>query len=804
MIKKIFLLLAMMLPTAAAMAQLSVGSWALYSPFTTAQKIIESPQRAYFLSDGGLFYVDKETSEQGTLNSTSGLNDVDITGAYYNPYGKYVLLTYATGNMDKVFDSGKVVNLPDIKDAVSTDTREIREVAFGKDFFAVLTSFGIVIYNDGSSTVRTTIYDENNEVNHIAAVNNILIINQNNVIKATDASKRLTKLAQFTEIRPLNADTWPKGEMKAFGNGVILMGKEDDRMQLVKVNFTPDGEYYSIYNEVLNFEKPLSVEFDKNGLVKLYGSTSLFSFDADGGYTRTVYPSQLANSLCSAFDGVRNVWASLPDGVAQYDISSSTPTELRAPFSPSDLKVRQVVYLTKTPTGGILASSRYCERSMSIDMVPFKFQVNLIQNGEMTDITPTDATYGNTSDNGLKDGHIVDSYRVREIPGAPGEYLVGTWYDGLYKFTPKHVTAQYFDDASTSLTFWWGNAKNVTDIAFDQNGNLYCVQESVMDRDNFHVLPADKVKAGSTKASDWQSSLVNICGTELREANMMITSGGIMILNAPFGDKSIGVIDTKNTASLNDNVMKAFPRFYDQDNKELRSSYNRCFVEDKNGQIWFDAAASGICVIEKPENLLKSDMMTVRRIKIARNDGTNLADYLCDAQDVGQIAVDSSNRKWIATLTSGVYLVSEDGSEIIEHYTTENSPLPSNRVYSVACDDNSGSVYFGTEFGLVEYNSMSAPSSDNFNDVYAFPNPVRPDYTGWITVDGLMNNSLVKIADAAGNVFAQGRSDGGRFVWDGCNPAGERVKTGVYYVYASQGSAEGSSNGCVTKILVVN
>ncbi len=67
-----------------------------------------------------------------------------------------------------------------------------------------------------------------------------------------------------------------------------------------------------------------------------------------------------------------------------------------------------------------------------------------------------------------------------------------------------------------------------------------------------------------------------------------------------------------------------------------------------------------------------------------------------------------------------------------------------------------------------------------------------------------MNNSLVKIADAAGNVFAQGRSDGGRFVWDGCNPAGERVKTGVYYVYASQGSAEGSSNGCVTKILVVN
>ncbi len=255
---------------------------------------------------------------------------------------------------------------------------------------------------------------------------------------------------------------------------------------------------------------------------------------------------------------------------------------------------------------------------------------------------------------------------------------------------------------------------------------------------------------------------------------------------------------------MSDNIKKYFSKIYDQDNKEINVGYFRQFVKDKNGHIWFGAGAHGICVLENPADIIKNDIFRVRRVKVPRNDGTNLADYLCDSQEVGGIAVDASNRKWIATLSSGVYLVSEDGTEIIEHYTMKNSPLPSNKVYSVACDDNSGSVYFGTEFGLVEYNSTSAPSSDNFDDVYAFPNPVRPDYTGWITVDGLMNNSLVKIADSAGNVFAQGRSDGGRFIWDGCNPAGERVKTGVYYVYTSQGSAEGGSSGCVTKILVVN
>ena len=176
---------------------------------------------------------------------------------------------------------------------------------------------------------------------------------------------------------------------------------------------------------------------------------------------------------------------------------------------------------------------------------------------------------------------------------------------------------------------------------------------------------------------------------------------------------------------------------------------------------------------------------------------------LLDNQMVSKIAVDSSNRKWISTIGSGVYLVSENGDEIIEHYTTDNSILPSNTVYAVGCDPNSNKVYFGTSSGLVEYNSTSAPGKDDYSGVYAYPNPVRPDFGGWITVAGLMENSLVKIADSAGNVVAQGKSDGSMFVWDGCNISGERVKSGVYYVMASQ-NASGSSSACVTKIMVIN
>ena len=122
---------------------------------------------------------------------------------------------------------------------------------------------------------------------------------------------------------------------------------------------------------------------------------------------------------------------------------------------------------------------------------------------------------------------------------------------------------------------------------------------------------------------------------------------------------------------------------------------------------------------------------------------------------------------------------------------------------AITCGDEY-SVFMATQFGLIEYKSDASQPHDDFDEVYAYPNPVRPEYTGWITVTGLMDNSLVKIADAAGNVFYQAMSEGGMITWDGCDRSGNRVKTGVYYVFASSGASGQSSSGAVTKILVVN
>ena len=130
-----------------------------------------------------------------------------------------------------------------------------------------------------------------------------------------------------------------------------------------------------------------------------------------------------------------------------------------------------------------------------------------------------------------------------------------------------------------------------------------------------------------------------------------------------------------------------------------------------------------------------------------------------------------------------------------------NSPLSSNTVYQVCCNPNSNSVYLTTPAGLYEYFSDSSPAEPTYDNIYAYPNPVRPEFMSDVTIMGLMDNSLIKIADASGFVIRQLKSTGGMATWDCCDQNGERVKTGVYMVLCSQ--ANGSGEAVVTKIAVI-
>lgn len=251
------------------------------------------------------------------------------------------------------------------------------------------------------------------------------------------------------------------------------------------------------------------------------------------------------------------------------------------------------------------------------------------------------------------------------------------------------------------------------------------------------------------------------------------------------------MLDFNSTVDDTSDDMHVFRQtIVNQDGVVYDPDYYNCFVQDLNGQIWI-GTSSGLFVIEDPEDFINNDDFTYTQIKISRNDGTDYADYLFNGIDVSAIAVDAANRKWIGTSSDGIYLVSEDGQETLQHFTTENSPLISDQIQSIAVNPQTGEIMIGTFLGLVSYMSdASTPAAELDKDnVRVYPNPVRPEYNGIITVNGLTHNAEVKITTVTGQLVYSGRANGGLFTWNGCNQNGKRVSSGIYNVIST--NAEG-------------
>ena len=182
---------------------------------------------------------------------------------------------------------------------------------------------------------------------------------------------------------------------------------------------------------------------------------------------------------------------------------------------------------------------------------------------------------------------------------------------------------------------------------------------------------------------------------------------------------------------------------------------------------------------------------------------------MLDNEQINAIAVDGANRLWVGTATSGVFLLAPVGDisdvtytvETVAHFTTQNSLMPSNEVLSIAIQETTGEVFIGTGQGLVSYMSDATEPEENFSNIYAYPNPVRPEYQGVITIRGLMDNTEIRIVDASGNLVQIIQGTGGSAVWDGKNTQGQRVASGVYTALCNTKSGKG--HGTV-KILIIN
>lgn len=795
MMKKALFIILAILPMVMK-AQLAVGEWKVYPVFANnVTRMLDTSEKVYYISEGNLFSYDKNTDESYSYSVVNKLNENEIHNIYYNKENKYLLVAYKSGNIDLLYDNGKVINMPEIKDAVLGTEKTINDVCFYENRIYVATDFGLVIFDDQKHhVIESGIY--NKDIRSVEVYGGSILICKDSSICISPVDTKHNTENSFSFLYG-----WIAEDIKIINNKIIVIANFGTYTTLRIGDIDLVNKSITNLTDVsVNDVKLLND--DKEG-VYTFNASTLVKFDSYGSYQKVNLPTELQGKKIAMWEGLNSVWLGNKLGISNLDISGDTITVLKDNFIPESTSVKKVFFLHRGNSGKI-----YLSNSGSNDIYQTKgwqrIQINTVNNGGVENITP--ATFTSSNKNGASYSYkvISDAYKIMEDPDDASVYYAGSFWDGVYKVKNNEDVTCYNWLNSTITTIAGGYACVAPAFDFDKNNNLWVF--SAIDKTTnpaLHMLSSAARKKDVVAKTDWVSvNLGDIKGGKdnkilaCKKSNMFIISDGLW-------DGNLVGYDTKGTyENTSDDTYMIWSKFIDQDGKNFDPIHICAIVEDQNGKVWL-GTDNGVVEITKPANLT-NESMTINRIKVPRNDGTQLADYLLETLYVTSIAVDGTNKKWLGTLTSGVYLVSENGDEILEHFTAENSSLPSNTIYSLACDPNSNSVFIGTDVGLVEYSSTTAPASDDYSNVYAYPNPVRPEYTGWITIKGLMDNSLVKIADAAGNVFYSTISEGGMVTWDGCNADGQRVKSGVYYVFASQKEEGGSSSSAVTKILVVN
>ena len=362
---------------------------------------------------------------------------------------------------------------------------------------------------------------------------------------------------------------------------------------------------------------------------------------------------------------------------------------------------------------------------------------------------------------------------------------------GLYEFRNGQFYQLHTTDNSPLRSAIADGNKNyvlTTGLAFDNQGNLWCLNSQ-----SPGVSLLEYTKEGEWKTFNLPQTMSGTNSLGMLEYLFFDSRGLLWFVNNHSGSPALFCFNTSTEE------LKTWDSFINEDGTKVALVYVRCIAEDKSNNIW---VGTNMGPLKIPANNIPNNIEEFIQEKVPRNDGTNFADYLLDGIDVNCIAIDGGNRKWFGTNENGLYLISADNMEQIQHFTSLDSDILSNNIESLAINDVTGEVFIGTDKGLCSYMSDATQTFDEMtkDNVYAYPNPVKPDYTGLITITGLTYNADVKIVTSNGALVAEGRSNGGTFTWNGCDKKGKRVASGVYMV---ETATQEGKKGVVCKVAII-
>lgn len=742
-------------------ADIAPGSWRTIPLFTDpAQDVIVAGKRIYFATGGSLFCYDTEEETTSALTRDSGLSGTKLTTITGLSDGKSVAVGYEDGSIDIINGSGEIINLTDIRDA-GLDDKTINNIVQIDKKLIVATNFGLVVLNlDNNSVASYGIYGK--PFTSAAIVGNDIFANSNETLYrislTTPLPHRLADLKTF-------ADEIAAEEIATIGNDCLLM------------KFRDGFALYSIANnelrEIAKIDAAKST-FSRGKADEMFvaSGSRIYRVTAEEVKQIETLPNETKGNLVATDDG-STIWALDKTGIASFIKEANGWTITMPRFKPESVAVAEVgVIISGTDDRlyfSALGPTNYRDGGNGTDALDMLQATSVLTPDGWKEVTAANPPLSPT--------------RLAEDPTDNSTYLIGTGRDGL-KIVKDGEIVGWYGAHNAPMDNGWGS--RVYEVSFDAEGNMWVGARGITKDRSIMILPADRRAKGpeNVVAADW---VVPAIGSYEFSKDIRIfhcaDSRTTIIFDA--GTEHLMVAYDNNATPNNfaDDRWRVFDSFTDRDGLRFKPLRLTSITEDKDGSLWL-GTASGVIEIANPADALGPNF-TVRRLKIDHADGTGLADYLAETDNIYDISIDGAHRKWIATEQSGIYVVSPDGKEILRQFTTSNSPLPSDRVNAIYCSPTSRSVYIATPAGLMEYGNVASPSIDTMDQLKVYPNPYRPASHGSLTIEGLTDGALVKITTASGAVVKQLRAEGGTAVWDGRTDSGGEASSGVYFILAS-------------------
>ena len=747
----------------------SMMQWTTHLAYADIEDIQLSSAHVYALSEGSLCAIDRSDESLTYYSKLNGLNGSVINHIAYDVHTQTLIIAYEDGMIDLLDDNGNIRSVADIY-LKQINAKQVQDIAFrdGKAYMAM--PFGIVVMNIRKQEITDTYYigDEGAEV----SVNAVTLMGDS-IYAASD--NRLYRASLKDNL--VDYAKWQSQFMP--GTITNLIHNDGDLYMLM------DSAVYRNNLLLSAAEKFVSLSAYNGSLLACTDDNRIFAVSATDV---AELPALAQYSPHCAVKEAGTYWLGTSDGVLH--IMADNSVQKYHPDGPSSNMPYSITtygsQLWAVP-GGRWASGFLREGQLMY------FNGNQWQNYPYEDIC---RRMGETLT-------LIDFGHVAVDPADPKHFYVATYGTGVVEFTPDGKAKRWIHNNSPLESATTGKNRyrycRVDAITFDADRNLWLTNMSEL-ATNIHIIDPDR---------QWHSFNLYYGGQRI----ILNTVSKFLIDNRNSDYKWIASArDNAGVIVLNDNgtpysnyddrvVFRS--TFIDQDSKSITLARLNTIAQDHNGDMWL-GTGEGILVIEAGTDIFQSNRC--KRLKMSRHDGTDLADYLLGTEQINSIVFAGGNRIWIGTEASGVYLVhmvtkeSIYEPEILAHFTTLNSPMPSDCVLSIAIDEK-GEVYIGTAKGLVSYRGDATEPQQLFTNAYVYPNPVRPNYEGNITITGLMDNTTVYIADAAGNVVCRTHSNGGTAVWDGKTLSGKKAHSGVYTVYCN--TADGR-NHTTLKVLIMH